>query len=245
MDKSFLKKITESLKRYLSLFGSWLKEKCHRYQLIRWFIVACLSIFLATSIYLIYVAKTANVKGLENALERPTTIYDKDGDRAGYLYSQKGTWVSLDKISPNVADAVLSTEDRNFYHEYGFSIKGMVRALLLNLKNRIMGSSDIAGGGSTLTQQLVKNAFLSQEQTISRKAKEIFIAMQVENTYSKKQILAMYLNNAYFGNGVWGIEDASEKYFGVHASQLTVPQAATIAGMLKNPNGYNPKDHPA
>lgn len=245
MDKSFFKKITESLKRFLSLFGSWFKEKCHRYQVIRWFIVVCLSIFLATSIYLIYVAKTANVKGLENALERPTTIYDKDGDRAGYLYSQKGTWVSLDKISPNVADAVLSTEDRNFYHEYGFSIKGMVRALLLNLKNRIRGSSDIAGGGSTLTQQLVKNAFLSQEQTISRKAKEIFIAMQVENTYSKKQILAMYLNNAYFGNGVWGIEDASEKYFGVHASQLTVPQAATIAGMLKNPNGYNPKDHPA
>ena len=245
MDKSFFKKITESLKRYLSLFGSWLKEKCHRYQLIRWCIIACLSIFLATSIYLVYIAKTANVKGLENALERPTTIYDKDGDRAGYLYSQKGTWVSLDNISPNVADAVLSTEDRNFYHEYGFSIKGMVRALLLNLKNRIMGSSDIAGGGSTLTQQLVKNAFLSQEQTISRKAKEIFIAMQVENTYSKKQILAMYLNNAYFGNGVWGIEDASEKYFGVHASQLTVPQAATIAGMLKNPNGYNPKDHPA
>ena len=245
MDKSFFKKITESLKRFLSLFESWFKEKCHRYQVIRWFIVVCLSIFLATSIYLIYVAKTANVKGLENALERPTTIYDKDGDRAGYLYSQKGTWVSLDKISPNVADAVLSTEDRNFYHEYGFSIKGMVRALLLNLKNRIMGSSDIAGGGSTLTQQLVKNAFLSQEQTISRKAKEIFIAMQVENTYSKKQILAMYLNNAYFGNGVWGIEDASEKYFGVHASQLTVPQAATIAGMLKNPNGYNPKDHPA
>ena len=158
---------------------------------------------------------------------------------------RQGPGGSLDKISPNVADAVLSTEDRNFYHEYGFSIKGMVRALLLNLKNRIMGSSDIAGGGSTLTQQLVKNAFLSQEQTISRKAKEIFIAMQVENTYSKKQILAMYLNNAYFGNGVWGIEDASEKYFGVHASQLTVPQAATIAGMLKNPNGYNPKDHPA
>lgn len=245
MDKSFFKKITESLKRYLSLFGSWLKEKCHRYQLIRWCIIACLSIFLATSIYLVYIAKTANVKGLENALERPTTIYDKDGDKAGYLYSQKGTWVSLDRISPNVADAVLSTEDRNFYHEYGFSVKGMARALLLNLKNRIMGSGDIAGGGSTLTQQLVKNAFLSQEQTISRKAKEIFIAMQVENTYSKKQILAMYLNNAYFGNGVWGVEDASEKYFGVHASQLTVPQAATIAGMLKNPNGYNPKDHPA
>ena len=94
MDKSFFKKITESLKRYLSLFGSWLKEKCHRYQLIRWCIIACLSIFLAISIYLVYVAKTANVKGLENALERPTTIYDKDGDKAGYLYSQKGTCFS-------------------------------------------------------------------------------------------------------------------------------------------------------
>lgn len=90
MDKSFLKKITESLKRYLSLFGSWLKEKCHRYQLIRWFIVACLSIFLATSIYLIYVAKTANVKGLENALERPTTIYDKDGDGQDICILKKG-----------------------------------------------------------------------------------------------------------------------------------------------------------
>ena len=187
MDKSFFKKITESLKRYLSLFGSWLKEKCHRYQLIRWFIVACLSIFLAISIYLIYVAKTANVKGLENALERPTTIYDKDGDRAGYLYSQKGTWVSLDKISPNVADAVLSTEDRNFYHEYGFSIKGMVRALLLNLKNRIMGSSDIAGGGSTLTQQLVKNAFYRKSKQFPERPRKFSLRCRLKIRTAKSR----------------------------------------------------------
>lgn len=98
--------------------------------------------------------------------------------------------------------------------------------------------------GSTLTQQLVKNAFLSQEQTLSRKAKEIFIAMQVENTYSKKEILAMYLNHAYFGNGVWGVGDAAKRYFGTTASQLTVPQAATLAGMLTSPNAYNPADYP-
>src|SRR5699024_8056574 len=164
--------------------------------------------------------------------------------KAGFLYSQKGTWVSKDDMSKNVSNAVLSSEDRNFYHEYGFSIKGLGRAAWLLVKNKITGANYISGGGSTLTQQLVKNAFLSQEQTFTRKAKEIFIAMQVENDYSKDDILTMYLNNAYFGNGVWGVEDASQKYFGVHASELRVTQAATLAGMLKSPTAYNPIDHP-
>ncbi|MCG4778433.1 transglycosylase domain-containing protein, partial [Eggerthella lenta] len=97
----------------------------------------------------------------------------------------------------------------------------------------------------TLTQQLVKNAFLSQEQTFSRKAKEIFIAIEVENQYSKKQILTMYLNNAYFGNGVWGVQDAAKRYFNEDASELTVPQAATLAGMLTSPGIYDPVKHPA
>ena len=241
---SFFSKFKTSAREALKAFFELLKKFAYRFQLLRWLVVIGLSLFLAISIYLVYVAKTANVKQLQSALQTPTMIYDKDDDKAGYLYSQKGTWVSLDKISANVSDAVLSTEDRNFYHEYGFSIKGIARAFLLNLKNHLLGSNAIAGGGSTLTQQLVKNAFLSQEQTLSRKAKEIFISMQVENVYTKKQILAMYLNNAYFGNGVWGIEDAAEKYFACHASQLTVPQAATLAGMLTSPNAYNPIDHP-
>lgn len=96
-----------------------------------------------------------------------------------------------------------------------------------------------------MTQQLVKNAFLSQEQTFSRKAKEIFIAIEVENQYSKKQILTMYLNNAYFGNGVWGVQDAAKRYFNEDASELTVPQAATLAGMLTSPGIYDPVKHPA
>ena len=97
-----------------------------------------------------------------------------------------------------------------------------------------------SGGGSTITQQLAKNAYLSQDQTVERKAKEFFLALEINKKYSKKEILTMYLNNAYFGNGVWGIEDASKKYFGVSASELTLDQSAVLAGMLKGPEIYNP-----
>ena len=108
----------------------------------------------------------------------------------------------------------------------------------------VVPDSCFSGGGSTLTQQLVKNAFLTQQQTFSRKAKEIFIAIEVENKYSKKEILTMYLNNAYFGHGVWGVQDAAKRYFNRNASELTVPQAATLAGMLTSPGIYDPVDHP-
>ncbi|KRL04774.1 PBP1A family penicillin-binding protein [Liquorilactobacillus oeni] len=242
--KSFFSRIFESCRYSLKKLKIWFKQKWLRFQLWRWLTIIFLSFFLVISIYLVFVAKTAKVGNLKSELERSTEIYDGKNQKAGYLYSQKGSWKPLDQISPNMVNAVLSTEDRNFYHEYGFSFKGIARAGVLYLKNKILRRDYISGGGSTLTQQLVKNAFLSQEQTFSRKAKEIFISMQVENEYSKKEIITMYLNNAYFGNGVWGVEDASEKYFGVHASQLTVPQAATLAGMLTNPSGFNPLDHP-
>lgn len=215
-----------------------------RFQLTRWLIVIILSLFLLISTYLTIVAKTSNVKELKARLERPTLVYDRDNKSAGSLYSQKGTYVSLDKISSNVPNAVLSTEDRNFYHEHGFSIKGLARAAYLLVKNKVLGRDYISGGGSTLTQQLVKNAFLTQQQTFSRKAQEIFISVEVENQYSKKDILTMYLNNAYFGHGVWGVQDAAKRYFNVNASQLTVPQAATLAGMLTSPGIYDPVDHP-
>ncbi len=240
----FLEKLRQAIGYYGKKFWSWFLAKSRRYQLWRWLVVIFLASFLCMSIYLTFIAKTSNVKGLKNALEQATEIYDKNDQKAGYLYAQKGTWTAIDDISPNVIDAVLSTEDRNFYKEYGFSVKGIARAGLMHVKNKLTGGNAVTGGGSTLTQQLVKNAFLSQEQTLSRKAKEIFIAMQVENTYSKKEILAMYLNHAYFGNGVWGVGDAAKRYFGTTASQLTVPQAATLAGMLTSPNAYNPANHP-
>lgn len=238
------RKIVPKVENGVLVVVAFLKNKWYRYQLTRWLLIGFLSITLLLSLYLTFIAKTADVKNLRSNLSQTTTIYDKDGDKAGYLYAQKGTWVSLNQISPNVQNAVLATEDRNFYQEYGFSIKGILRASLVNVKNKLLRNNTTSAGGSTLTQQLVKNALLTQEQTMTRKIKELFLSIQVENDYSKKQILAMYLNKAYFGSGVWGVEDAAQKYFGVHASQLTVPQSAMLAGILKNPTAYNPRTSP-
>lgn len=242
---TFWQRLKTWLNHLWQQFRQSFKTFWRRYQLTRWIIVILLGLFLIASTYLTFVAKTADVKNLENRLQQPTMIYDRKNQSAGSLYSQKGTYVKLDHISDNVPAAVLSTEDRNFYHEHGFSVKGLGRAGFLLLKNKLLHRNYISGGGSTLTQQLVKNAFLTQQQTFSRKAKEIFIAVEVENQYSKKQILTMYLNNAYFGHGVWGVQDAAKRYFNCNASELTVPQAATLAGMLTSPGIYDPVDHPS
>ncbi|MEX0380829.1 PBP1A family penicillin-binding protein [Leuconostoc sp. MS02] len=231
------------LKRIMKKINEKFRPIAKRWQFGRFLIIVFLTLFLTMSIYLVTLAKTAHVKNLHATLAQTTTVYDDSGAKAGELYSQKGTYVKYNRISQNMRDAVISSEDRNFYHEYGFSVKGIARSVVLNLKNKLVGSSAIAGGGSTLTQQLVKNAYLTQEQTITRKAKEIFLSMQVEQDYTKNQILTMYLNNAWFGNGVWGVEDASQKYFGVHASELTTSQAATLTAMLPSPALYNPIDH--
>jgi len=190
-------------------------------------------------VYLFYVAKTTNVSELESGLKESTMIYDTDGESAGKLYAQKGTYIDLDDMSPALIDAVISTEDRNFYTHHGFDVKGIARATVRMVINR----STEGGGGSTITQQLAKNAYLTLDQTFTRKAKEIFLAVEIEKHYSKDEILTMYLNTSYFGNGVWGVQDAANKYFGVNASELTVGEAATLIGMLKGPSIYNPIDH--
>lgn len=202
-----------------------------RFHLTKILLIIGLGFSLLTGGYLFYLAKTANVKDLQNALKATTIIYDKNGDQAGSLTGQKGTYVELDAISENLQNAVVATEDRSFYKNSGINYGRFFLAILT------LGRS---GGGSTITQQLAKNAYLSQDQTVERKAKEFFLALEINKKYSKKEILTMYLNNAYFGNGVWGIEDASKKYFGVSASQLSLDQSAVLAGMLKGPEIYNP-----
>ncbi len=146
----------------------------------------------------------------------------------------------MKEISPNLRKAVLSTEDRNFYHEFGFSFSGYARALWLFVRNKITGRNYISGGGSTITQQLAKNAYLGQEQTFTRKFKELYLSIEIEKNYSKNKILSMYLNSSYFGHNIYGVEDAAEGYFGVSAANLSVSQAASIAGMLANPTLYDP-----
>lgn len=202
-----------------------------KYHLTKIILILGLGFGLVTGGYLFYVAKSTNVNDLQNALKATTLIYDKDGQEAGSLTGQKGTYVELDQISKDLQNAVIATEDRSFYKNSGINYGRFFLAIL---------TAGRSGGGSTITQQLAKNAYLSQDQTIERKAKEFFLALELTKKYSKDQILTMYLNNSYFGNGVWGVEDASKKYFGVSASQLSLDQSATLAGMLKGPEIYNP-----
>ena len=175
-----------------------------RFQINRWIGVFILTVILVISVLGTFEAKTTDVSDLKTRLQSSTEIYDVKDNKAGSIAGQKGTYVSFDKISPNAVNAVLATEDRNFYHEPGFSVTGMIRGAVTTVYYRIRGINASAGG-STITQQLVKNAFLTQNQTITRKIRELFLAIQVEKEYSKHDILSMYLNNAYFGQGVWGI----------------------------------------
>ncbi|MFP7307226.1 transglycosylase domain-containing protein, partial [Enterococcus faecalis] len=228
------------IKPYLIQFHQARKRIWKKYQINKIFLLIGLVVALGASIYLFYLAKSANVETLKSGLSESTRVYDESGEEVGKLFGQKGTFVELDNISPYIQDAVISTEDRGFYQHKGYSIKGIARAVVGKLTFGKIGGG---GGGSTITQQLAKNAYLTQEQTLDRKARELFLAIEIEKKYSKKDILAMYLNNSYFGNGVWGVQDAARKYFGVDASQVTVGEAATLAGMLKGPGIYNPIDY--
>lgn len=202
-----------------------------RYHLTKIILILGLSAGLLVGIYLFAVAKSTNVNDLQNALKTRTLIFDREEKEAGALSGQKGTYVELTDISKNLQNAVIATEDRSFYKNDGINYGRFFLAIV---------TAGRLGGGSTITQQLAKNAYLSQDQTVERKAKEFFLALELSKKYSKEQILTMYLNNAYFGNGVWGVEDASKKYFGVSASEVSLDQAATLAGMLKGPELYNP-----
>lgn len=202
-----------------------------RYHLTKIVLILGLSASLLVGTYLFAVAKSTNVNDLQNALKTRTLIFDREEKEAGALSGQKGTYVELTDISKNLQNAVIATEDRSFYKNDGINYGRFFLAIV---------TAGRSGGGSTITQQLAKNAYLSQDQTVERKAKEFFLALELTKKYSKDQILTMYLNNAYFGNGVWGVEDASKKYFGVSASEVSLNQAATLAGMLKGPELYNP-----
>lgn len=244
--KDFFKKILvhltvvwQKLKPYLVRFQLFFKRIWKKFHATKIMILVFLMVSLFSSGYLLYLAKTSNVSTLKAGLEQTTTVYDIDGDEAGTLYSHKGSFISLDNISPSIQATVISTEDKRFYDHKGFDVIGIARSAVGFVLNR----GRISGGGSTISQQLAKNAYLTLDQTLIRKLKELFLAIEIEKQYTKNEILEMYLNNAYFGNGVWGVEDASHKYFGKDASDVSLTEAATIAGMLKAPTTYNPRDN--
>lgn len=175
------------------------------------------------------------------ATAQATTITFSDGSEMARIGAQNRILVTIDQISDPAQKAVLAAEDRSFYSEPGISPKGIFRALLTNLK----GGGSVQQGGSTITQQYAKNAFLTSERTYTRKLKEVFIAVKLSRTQTKGQILEDYLNTIYFGRGANGIEAAARQYFGVSAKDLTVAQAAVLASSIRSPSGYDPQRYPA
>ncbi len=172
------------------------------------------------------------------ALEQATKVLYADGQVMGRIGLNR-TIVPLDAVSKDAQHAVLAAEDRNFYNEPGISPKGIARALFSNIQ-----AGGVSEGGSTITQQYAKNAFLTQDRTISRKVKEVFIALKMSQSVSKDKILEDYLNTIYFGRGAYGIQAASKTYFGVDAKDLTVGQSAVLASSIKSPAGLDPTKHP-
>jgi penicillin-binding protein 1A len=143
--------------------------------------------------------------------------------------------VHVDELPPYLVDAVLSIEDRRFYHHFGVDPIGLMRAMVTNVRR-----GGVVQGGSTLTQQLAKNLFLTNDRTYKRKAQEVLLAFWLESRFTKKEILSLYLNRVYFGRGAWGVEAASQRYFAKPATALNLGEAAMIAGLLKAPNRYSP-----
>lgn len=160
-------------------------------------------------------------------------------DRNGALIATRGTQMAppadLDALPDYVPAAFIAIEDRRFYHHPGFDPIGMMRAMATNVR-----AGRVVQGGSTLTQQLAKNLFLTPDQNMRRKVQELMLAVWLEMKFSKKEILALYLNRVYFGAGAYGIEAASQRYFDKSAKNLTVGEAALLAGLLKAPSRYSP-----
>ncbi|WP_328515374.1 PBP1A family penicillin-binding protein [Halobacillus yeomjeoni] len=172
-------------------------------------------------------------------LDEMSTVETKDGQLIERIYTKNRENISIDHIPQHVLDAFIAIEDNRFYEHNGVDVKSIMRALY-----RDIIAMEKVEGGSTITQQLSKNLFLSNDKTWMRKTKEVMAAFYLERNYSKNEILELYLNRIYFGAGTYGIEAASHHYFGTSVSDLTVPQGALLAGLPKAPNSYSPLNHP-
>lgn len=168
-----------------------------------------------------------------------TTVFDARGRVLHEFYRENRSPVPLREIPRNLVNATLSTEDRNFYHHWGVDLWGVARAAATDVLH--MRRSQ---GGSTITQQLARNLFLTHERTFTRKLKEVALAVELERNYSKNQILEMYFNQIYFGEGAYGVQAAAKTYFGKPLSELTLPECALLSGLPANPSWYSPRRQP-
>jgi penicillin-binding protein 1A len=193
------------------------------------------------SAYIVYLAVgLPSLQQLENPTpELATKVYSYDGELLGQFYIKQRAYTPIDSIPKNLINALIATEDRKFYRHWGIDLDRVLKAMVKNIL-----SFRIREGASTITQQLARNLYLSQELSITRKIREAITAIQIERTYTKEEILEMYLNIAYFGMSAYGVESASFVYFGKSPSELTLAECALLVGMLRSPARYNPFEYP-
>jgi len=198
--------------------------------------------FFCLSIVFIYYAKDLPrpEKFTEKQLIQSTKIYDRTGTILLYnIYGEeKRTYVTLDKISRYLQQAVISAEDGDFYQHPGINIKGIIRSILADFK-----IGKLTYGGSTLNQQLIRSSFLSLDKTAQRKIREIILSLELDRRYSKDQILEWYLNQVPFGSNAYGVEAASQTFFNKSAADLSLAQAATLAALIKGPSYLSPYEN--
>jgi penicillin-binding protein 1A len=187
-------------------------------------------------------APLAQVEDLPHLLQlpifqpgEPSILYDDEGIAFGSVVQEYRSYVQFSRIPLKLRQAIIAAEDARFYEHGVLDLKGIARAAVKNLM-----SASVKEGGSTITQQLAKTLFLSHERTIGRKVKELQLAGELEQSYTKDQILEMYLNSIYFGHGAYGVEAAARTYFSKSVTELTLPEAALLAGLLRAPGRYSP-----
>lgn len=181
-----------------------------------------------------------SISSLEDAKKTPSiTVRAENGLIIGTYGDIYGDYLTYKDFPKHLIHAVLATEDRNFFQHYGIDPAGVLRALFINVKE-----GRVAQGGSTITQQLAKNLFLTSERTLKRKLQEMLLAFWLEGKYTKQEILTLYLNRVYLGAGNYGVDAASRRYFGKSASQITLAESAILTGLLKAPSRYAPTSNP-
>ncbi|MBP2653025.1 MAG: pbpF 3 [Firmicutes bacterium] len=169
------------------------------------------------------------------AMKAATEVYDINGQLISKLFEENRVVISITKMSPYIQQAVVANEDVRFYSHFGVDPIGILRAIWIDIT-----TASFAEGGSTITQQLARGLFLTQEQTVGRKLKEAVLAIIIERKFSKQEILQAYLNQVYFGEGAYGVEAAAQTYFGKHAAELSLAESALMAGLPRGPNIYSP-----
>jgi penicillin-binding protein 1A len=169
-------------------------------------------------------------------MDQATSVFDREDNLAFTIFKEQRIEVPLTRVSPTLKQAILAIEDQRFYEHSGFDPVRIVGAAMRNVR----AGGRAVQGGSTITQQLARASFLTPDKTLRRKLQEVILASRIETQYAKDRILELYLNKVYFGNGLHGVEAASRGYFNKHASELTLPEAAMLAGLVKSPSSYAP-----